>query len=456
MGVASSFAGCCKQPNFDPQSAAPPRWQNWSETVVHDNLRKIFRPTTLRELKANVSEAANNGWQLRAVGSGHSWSNLGLPPRGGAILITDQLSEVLGVDGNVVEVEGGITIKNLNEKLWDLGLSMPNLGDANPQTIAGATGTETHGSGARLPSISELIESMTIVTADGQDRVLEGDELMAGRVSLGKLGVVYSMKLKVEPRYFLKHKEEMVEFLEEEPGIDELLNKHRHLEYWYYPYTDMAARIIRDKTHETIIDNAVSGVDRFFVGGSSSVAERNARLDPEDLPGLMAFAVDITPDVERQGRSYDILLGKSNIWREHVKTFTMEYQFPYENLWPAFKALKDSIDVARTKGVYVGTPIQFRFTKKSERSFLSHFRFSPTASFSISFFRRGHGAHVWLPDIERRLIALDGKPHRGKMYYEPPGIDDRFEEVQRRLDPDEMFAFEQPAYQPAPNAFTTT
>ena len=148
-----------------------------------------------------------------------------------------------------------------------------------------------------------------------------------------------------------------------------------------------------------------------------------------------------------------LLLGKSNIWRRVVKTFTMEYQFPLQHLWAAVQALEDSIALAARKAVYVAAPIQFRFTKKSERSFLTHLLHQPTVSFSVSFFRKHEGAHTWLPELERRFIGLEGKPHWGKMYYTPQEKHPLFEDVRNRLDPTGVFGFEQALYTADAEAF---
>ncbi len=183
------------------------QWENWSDTVRHLDLKAIYHPKTLEELKSNVKEASDNGWKLRVVGAGHSWSNLGLPAIGGAIIQLDQLKAVLSVQGNVVEVQGGISIEELNDELFNRGLALPNMGDATPQAIAGAVATETHGSGAKLGTFSELVEGMTLVRADGQEQALANEELQGGRLSLGQLGATYSVKIAAVPSYYL-HQEE--------------------------------------------------------------------------------------------------------------------------------------------------------------------------------------------------------------------------------------------------------
>ena len=74
----------------------------------------------------------------------------------------------------------------------------------------------------------------------------------------------------------------------------------------------------------------------------------------------------------------------------------------------------------------------------------------------MSFFRKHQGAHTWLPELEQRFIALEGKPHWGKMYYEKPEktpASEAFEAIRKKLDPGGVFAFEQAPYTPDAEAF---
>ncbi len=433
-------------------------WKNWARTVHHRDLEKKYKPKTLQDLMSNVKKAARRGWKLRAVGSGHAWSNLGLPARcRAAIIEMKDLKRVLGVNGNIVEVEAGITVERLNKWLFKHGLALENMGDANPQNIAGAISTETHGSGVALGSLSEFVEGMTIVKADGQLHTLSPSELKAGRVSLGKLGVVYSLKLRVRDNYYLRHQQRLVRFRDEKGKTIEKLLKKRHLEYWYYPYTGMAERITREEVNSTKTKNPLDIFEEWFIKATADTIEALGTVSPEKIPALLRKNVRASNKsfrpFERQGPWHEILLGKSNVWREVVKTYTMEYQFDYKYLWEAFDQLEKSIELAERKCVFIASPIQVRFTKKSERSLLSHMSYQPTASFSISFFRKHKGAHTWLPELERRLIDLGGKPHRGKMYYTELDKNPAFENIRKRFDPTGVFAFEQGPYTPDPDAF---
>ena len=53
-----------------------------------------------------------------------------------------------------MRVEAGIRLKALSRELHVRGLAMPNLGDIDAQSLAGALATGTHGTGTKLPNLS--------------------------------------------------------------------------------------------------------------------------------------------------------------------------------------------------------------------------------------------------------------------------------------------------------------
>ena len=106
----------------------------------------------------------------------------------------------------LVRVEAGIRLNALSRELHARGLAMPNLGDIDAQSLAGALATGTHGTGTRLPNLSGQVESVELVLADGSERTLDGgDELRAARVSLGALGVIAAVTLRCVPAFRLRN-----------------------------------------------------------------------------------------------------------------------------------------------------------------------------------------------------------------------------------------------------------
>ena len=95
----------------------------------------------------------------------------------------------------------------LSRELHVRGLALPNLGDIDAQSVAGAIATGTHGTGARLPNLSAQVEAVELVLGDGSARELtaaDGDLLRAARVGLGALGVVVAVTLRCVPAFRLR------------------------------------------------------------------------------------------------------------------------------------------------------------------------------------------------------------------------------------------------------------
>ena len=137
-----------------------------------------------------MRKAAAAGERVKVIGGRHSFTDTAMTD--GHLLSLDAMNQVLAVDGNDVTVQAGIRLRDLNERLSELGLAMPNLGDINVQSIAGATSTATHGTGVEFANLATNIVGLEIVTGDGT--VLRADEqhepelLRVARVGLGALG----------------------------------------------------------------------------------------------------------------------------------------------------------------------------------------------------------------------------------------------------------------------------
>ena len=89
---------------------------------------------------------------MKVAGSGHSFTDIACTD--GVMIDMSAMRRVLAVDGNEVTVEAGITLHDLGEELRSRGLAMENQGDVDPQTLAGAISTATHGTGAGFGNLS--------------------------------------------------------------------------------------------------------------------------------------------------------------------------------------------------------------------------------------------------------------------------------------------------------------
>jgi L-gulono-1,4-lactone dehydrogenase len=232
-------------------------WDNWLGD--YDIPGYIAKPQDKDELLDLVEWAVSEGRKIRAVGSGHSHSTCARPNH-----IFVDISAITGTFDRVdwlkddppgvaagehlVRVKAGTTIKQLN-RLHLPAMSPPlgliNAGTFDGQTLAGAISTGTHGTGARLGNLADMVVSMDIVTVtedgDGAPEVqmrrveptdgvtnptlferlhaqhgmvLEQDDdlFYSMVVSYGCMGIVYAYTLKVREEYWLWEYTDLIEW----------------------------------------------------------------------------------------------------------------------------------------------------------------------------------------------------------------------------------------------------
>lgn len=212
-------------------------WRNWGRNLFADPLLTVHPRSTL-----DVADTVNAHPQLKVIGSGHSFSPIAVPETVQVDL--SELNKVLGHDPitQVVHVQAGITIRELNQELHRRGLALPNLGDIDAQTIAGAIATGTHGTGATLPSLSANVVAARIVTGTGE--VVEITEnsphIHAIRTNLGALGIVTEFWLRCVPSFTLVADEQPMEFSDVLANWDDLIDGNDHFEFYWFPNTTKA------------------------------------------------------------------------------------------------------------------------------------------------------------------------------------------------------------------------
>src|SRR5262249_39642548 len=153
-------------------------WHNdiWSRCIDPE---RVSVPGSLDEIVGLVRDAEKDGYRIRAVGSGNSFSDIAVVD--GNLVRLDRLKRVLPLDpatlterwraASLVNVEAGITVREVNAALDTKRLALRNMGGWDAQTAAGVISTATHGSGLDYGSSASFVRSMVMVTAGG--RVLQ-------------------------------------------------------------------------------------------------------------------------------------------------------------------------------------------------------------------------------------------------------------------------------------------
>lgn len=212
-------------------------WTNWARTASCTPTR-VVHPSSTDEIAAAVV----SGGRVRARGSGHSFNDIAVAPE--VALDLDRWTGIVRADTEtgLVTVRSGTPLHVLNADLHRLGLAMPNLGDIDAQTIAGAVSTSTHGTGAKLGVLATAIAELELVLADGSiatcSRSERPDLFNAARVSLGALGVISTITLQCVPSFVLRASEAPGRLDEVLEQFDDLCAVEDHVEFHWFTHSD--------------------------------------------------------------------------------------------------------------------------------------------------------------------------------------------------------------------------
>ncbi|PHH60663.1 hypothetical protein CDD82_2245 [Ophiocordyceps australis] len=204
-----------------------------------------IQPESLAEVEKAVVLAQRCRRRMVTTGCGHSPS--AMTCTSSWMMNLDRFNRLLSVDvtSRAVVVQSGIRLSSLCELLDDYGLAMANLGSINQQSLAGAMATGTHGSSLRHGLLSEQVTGLRMTLASGQTVACSADErpqlFRAAQLSLGALGIVTEVTLRVVPAFWLRWRQTI-------DADARLLGSWEHevwtgseyVRVWWFPYTRRA------------------------------------------------------------------------------------------------------------------------------------------------------------------------------------------------------------------------
>ena len=410
--------------------------------------------TAMRLAKSLCMRPSPLGWA-------HSWSGSYCPPvadgaRSGVagdvmLLPIASMDRVLEIDAQrrTVRVEPGVTLRELRRALAAHDLTLASWPMLLDQTVAGASvGCGAHGSAPRDGTISDDLVEVVMVCVDGMvvtlrddghgagakpaggsdggdncdngDNGDNGDDgdggdgaccagvdggpaappltLRAARVSLGSCGVVVSLTLRCEPRYYVRRHIHVLTVTEFVARADALCDAYRHLWVWWaLGEAQMCACALED------------------VGAMPAAGAR--RYDGENwykgAPPLIAPRTHITASTPAATSSND----------EGTRWVSMQYAFPRSRLGALIERLTSA---APLKGL-AGQVVELKFVGAGS-SARGINRDGPMVGVNV-LWRVPLGRGVQRADdeghelgldplaaLERELVELGGVPHWGKRH----------------------------------------
>jgi L-gulonolactone oxidase len=399
----------------------------------------VLTPGSVDELSAIVKAASGSGRRVKAVGSGHSFTGIAVADDQRVHL--HRLSGLVGVEGHLVTVQAGMPMYALNDLLARHGLAVPNLGDIDAQTVAGALSTGTHGTGTAHSTLASCVEAVTLVTGTGQVMHVTSDEdiFPAVQLGIGALGILVDVTLRCVDAFTLLADERPMPLAEVLARIDDDIAGNEHVEFYWYPYTDRAQL----KRNNPVPDShrPLSPVrgwldDQFLANTVFQGACRLGRAIPAVVPAVSAVAARALT-----ARTYTDRSDRVFCAARRVRFTEMEYEVPRAAMPEVLAALPGIIGGLPFK---VQFPVEVRFTGPDD-VWLSHGYGRDSAYIAVHQFI-GSPYEPYFRAMEALCEPLGGRPHWGKMHYRDadslrkayPRFDD-FLGVRGRLDPARVF-----------------
>ena len=429
-------------------------WKNHLGNQRIDPLR-IYEPRSIAEVQQIVRLARECGVTVRAVGSGHSWSDVALTE--GFLLRPTGMTRIPSAEPDfirpewagrrLVRAEGGARIRELNAWLDEHGMGFANLGGYDGQTIAGVTSTSTHGSGIEFGPLNDALRSLDVVIGDGSvQRIEPGDgptdraafeaHFGAGRtlvqddgvwnavsVGMGCMGVICTALVEVRERFFMREVRTLHPWAKVRADLEDggVLARHEHYELAFSPYDDGYAYPFLVTTRDTVGDPRNRPWDKrmrnWLVEAAALFALTphiiNLLLDvaPRLAPAMLRGSVKSLVKDEYEEISFKVFnIGTLN----NLPAYSCEIGVPMDGRHIA--AVEEIFRVARERRelgqVYQSSPIALRFVKASP-AFLSMMNGRDTMMIELIELNGNDGGMELVKAYEEALYALGGRPHWG-------------------------------------------
>lgn len=414
-------------------------WANWSGWIKASP-QQLSKPSNESELVAAVREGPV---PVRVVGSGHSFTALG--ETDGTLISLDGFQGIVGTNAAdlTATVRAGTKIHAMGRPLHDAGLGLKNQGDIDRQAIAGAVGTGTHGTSPQLGSLSAEVKGFRLVTADGQvldcSAASNADVWEAGRVSFGSLGVMSEITIGARKAYKLRERNWVMPVDECWHNLSALRDKHRHFEFFWFPYADSVVAKSLDETDEAVADPLTS--EQMYARGERVSADQRtfgygcevARFVPALSARLQRLFTSASMGASSRARwSHEIFPSARN-----VKFNEMEYAVPAGNGADCIREIAEVIRHRKIAGVF---PIEFRFVKADD-IWISPFYKRDAVTISVHQYHR-QSYDTLFQASEAIFKRYGGRPHWGKLHTLKAGDFERlyprwgdYLALRQRLDP---------------------
>lgn len=409
-------------------------WRNWSGSqICYPDSRKA--PSTIDQLREVVRNARGT---VRPVGAGHSF--MPLVPTDDTIISLSRISGIIGHDHSKQQavILAGTRLGDIGAPLAERGQALINMPDIDEQSLAGALGTATHGTGATLGCMPANVRALKLVSATGDIWECSADNnadlYQAARVNLGALGVITEVTMQNQPKYNLKRETAWLAIEEILENADNIADSNRNFEFYYIPFSGMGFIDVHNMTTDT--PSSTAKLDQNDGAETLKQVRDWLSWSPKVRQLILSSYMNTIAKEVTVASSWENYTSERN-----VRFNEMEYHLPRETALTAFREIIDTVEKHFPEVFF---PFEFRFVK-SDDIWMSPFYARDSCSIAIHrYFREDY--RPLFKAVEPIFRKYHGRPHWGKLNtlrgtelaaLYPHWHD--FQEVRRAMDPDGKF-----------------
>lgn len=435
-------------------------WHNATSNVSVTPLR-FFYPESESDIAAIVKDAEQRGLKVRAVGSGHSFSEAAVGKD--YLLSMKSMTKVEKTpkpslrqdyeEKHLVSMGPGIILNVLNEKLDALGLALPNMGAVDFQTISGALLTGTHGTGINQPAFPDMVQSMKLVGKGGELfqiepkdgmtdpaihaqqsslTLIQDDNIFYSAVlSFGAMGIIYEITMEIKPSFWLQEKREEVKWsVLKKDLLDgtfmQLVEDNDFVAFRANPHETKGDHTIvvvvqnivgeDDKPkgimsmHRNLLSTIVGDIE-YFIESTIKQTNRN----PRNVGKTLDRALKATKDISFFGKSHKVLYQSGLSVIRHGISSEFAFEAKQEKIVEVLERIFLQAKInAENGGLYQSAHVPVRFVQPS-KAFLSSAYQRKTVYIDVPLLHNTIGDFEILERYQEVMIGLEGIPHWGKV-----------------------------------------
>jgi L-gulono-1,4-lactone dehydrogenase len=443
-----------------PVVIEPALWTNWGGTQTA-KVVALYRPQSLLELTERVRQAVADGLRVKAVGGSYSWS--GGAVTNGVVIDMSNLdrpisySPAIGSSPATVTVEAGMTIHQLSDYAATLGYTLATTTVIPWVQIGGALGNGCHGTGRDVATLCDQVTAMDVVDASGEVTHYERDGSDTWRallVSLGALGILYSVTLECVPMYNVHSVDLTMPMHQAMHQVEALAANNECMELFWFPFNENSLVKTWNRTDlvrtEGLPNRAWDDFVQAIENGVLAQPLREAlRLDPRLTPSICRTMFALMPKLDVVCE-VPWAMQYQTVFAPVVDTsWAIPIEPGYEKVKQAWNAAVAQVEAYALRAEFpVNMVLHARFVGHASTALLSPTEGHAHGSCMIEIltFTGTAGYDSFFAELGRTWKSLGGRPHWAKLIYDPHDMAAlygenmvRFRRVRDQLDPQGVF-----------------